>query len=125
MPPGNRYQEKNVGRLELSTKIVSIDGTGDVGNNVELIAAPGAGSRLRVFGVVVTQAGTAKADVNIHFASGKSVLNAQVPNDSHPVTDKLNGNFVQGDTNEALQYDITDQALDDAEITVYYIVEVD
>jgi len=118
----NRFEERNVGRVNLSVKVVNVVAGAD---DIEILAAPGAGKRYRVYGVVITQQGTAAADFLVRFEDNKDVLGAIVPNDGTPVTDKLNGQYVEGDTNQGLDVDVENQASDDATIVVYHTVEED
>ena len=119
--PGNRFPEKNMAHQRLLTEPVTLTSGG---NNQELIAAPGAGKRLRVFGVVVDNNGTAEADVVIRFGTaGTVVLDQTFSTGGKPFSLMLAPHFVQGNTNTNLQCDLNDQTTDDVKITVYYQVE--
>jgi len=117
----NRYKEKNVGHQRLSSIGVTISAGG---NNLELIAAPGAGKRLRVFGVIVDNNGTAAADVVIRFGtSGQVIFDNTLPTGSDPLPVMFSPHYVEGGSNVNLQADVNDQATDDVKVTIYYQVE--
>lgn len=116
----NEFLSKQMQPRKLNVAYVNITAGG---SNKVVIAAPGAGSRLRVYGVLVSQDGTALDVASFHFSGGTKVGTVRVLSGGAPVELPIRGGYVEGEDNESLQVDVTDQASDDWDITVYYTKE--
>lgn len=116
----NRFDERNVAKQRLLVATINVT----AGATDDIIAAPGAGKRIRVYGIFVTQVGTATEKFSAQFeASSRVVFSQDVVNDGQQNGGMFGGHFVESDGNEALQYTVPDQASDDATFTVFYTVE--
>jgi hypothetical protein len=117
----NRFQERNVAHQQLSSSITTI-ATG--GNNKELIAAPGANKRIKVYGFIIDNNGTGACDVILRFgASGEVIFDQTIPTGNVPLSIVPTPHYWMGGDNLNLQADISDQATDDLKITVLYQID--
>ena len=114
----NQFFENNVAAKEVTPITVRATAGGDT----TVIAAPGAGKRLRIYSASLSQQGTAAADASLKV-SGSDIFKARLSNDGRQTFWGDGRSYYTLPENIALVANITDQASDSFDINVNYTLE--